>query len=251
MHPTGLTADQPTADESPILEIRHLLHAWPDRQKQPSQTLLDIRHFQLQAGERCFLHGPSGSGKSTLLNIIAGLCQPSTGEVWLAHQPLWRLSARQRDRLRATQTGVISQTLNLLPYLTVSDNLQLMQRFAGQHNDRDWQAYLLQQLNLSAQANQTVAQLSVGQQQRAAIARALVHRPALIIADEPTSALDNDNKDAFMKLLLQQCSASAASLLFVSHDLSLQPHFDRVLDIAACKPGYRAAPQSGQEPLPC
>lgn len=245
-----LSADQPVATQ-PVLEIRHLLHAWPDAQSGQAETLLDIRHFQLQAGERCFLHGPSGSGKSTLLNIIAGLCQPSTGEVWLAGQSLWQLSARQRDHLRASKTGVISQTFNLLPYLTVSENLQLMQNFAGQHNDRHWQGYLLQQLNLSEQANQTVARLSVGQQQRAAIARALVHRPELIIADEPTSALDNDNKNAFMRLLLQQCSASGASLLLVSHDLSLQPHFDRVLDIASCKPGYRATQESDKEPLPC
>lgn len=210
-----------------LLELNNLQHQWPGQPR----PLLHIPHFCLQAGERLFLHGPSGSGKSTLLQIITGLQCPSAGEVTLLGQSLWQLSAARRDHWRARQLGFISQTLNLLPYLTVEENLQLMLHFAGQKPDRSWQEQLLQGLNLNDQRHQRVSQLSTGQQQRAAIARALIHRPALIIADEPTSALDDGNSHAFMSLLLQECDSSGAGLLLVSHDQRLRQHFARICSL--------------------
>ena len=210
-----------------LLELNNLQHQWPGQPR----PLLHIPHFCLQAGERLFLHGPSGSGKSTLLQIITGLQCPSAGEVTLLGQSLWQLSAARRDHWRARQLGFISQTLNLLPYLTVEENLQLMLHFAGQQAEPAWLQHLLQSLNLTDQRQQRVSQLSIGQQQRAAIARALVHRPALIIADEPTSALDDDNTAAFMQLLLQECADTGAGLLLVSHDQRLRQYFSRVCSL--------------------
>ena len=210
-----------------LLELDNLQHQWPGS----PQPLLHIPHFRLQAGERLFLHGPSGSGKSTLLQIITGLQRPTAGEVTLQGTSLWQLNAAKRDHWRASQLGFISQTLNLLPYLTVEENLQLMLHFAGQQADPAWLQHLLQSLNLTGQRQQRVSQLSIGQQQRAAIARALVHRPALIIADEPTSALDDDNTAAFMQLLLQECADTGAGLLLVSHDQRLRQYFSRVCSL--------------------
>ncbi len=210
-----------------LLQLEQIEHHWPGA----AQPLLHIPHFALHSGERVFLHGPSGSGKSTLLQIITGLQQPTSGRVHLLGQSLWECSAAQRDQLRASIIGLISQTLNLLPYLTVEENLHLMLRFAGQKPDRSWQEQLLQGLNLNDQRHQRVSRLSTGQQQRAAIARALIHRPALIIADEPTSALDDGNSHAFMSLLLQECDSSGAGLLLVSHDQRLRQHFARICSL--------------------
>lgn len=219
-----------------LLELNNLQHQWPGQPR----PLLHIPHFCLQAGERLFLHGPSGSGKSTLLQIITGLQCPSAGEVTLLGQSLWQLNAAQRDHWRARQLGFISQTLNLLPYLTVEENLQLMLHFAGQQAEPAWLQHLLQSLNLNDQRQQRVSQLSIGQQQRAAIARALVHRPALIIADEPTSALDDDNTAAFMQLLLQECADTGAGLLLVSHDQRLRQYFSRVCSLQELQQEYAA-----------
>ena len=211
---------------APVLSLHNLDFSWPH-----SQPLFHIHDLQIQAGDTLFISGPSGCGKSTLLNIITGLLPPTQGDVQLSGQSLYTLNSAARDRLRGRSMGVIAQTLNLLPYLTVSENLQLMQHFAGQKPDRQWQQQLLAGLNLSEQAQQTVSQLSLGQQQRAAIARALIHRPPLIVADEPTSALDDDNKDAFMELLLSEITGCNSALLMVSHDKRLTPYFKRELDM--------------------
>ena len=207
-----------------ILQIEHLIHRWPN----DDLPILKINEFRMHSGERVFLHGPSGSGKSTFLNIISGLQKPSFGKVQLLQSSLWALTHTQRDALRAQSLGVISQSLNLLPYLSVQENLRLMLYFADQKNDDSRIENLLTKLNLVDQRNQKVSQLSLGQQQRAAIARALVHYPALIIADEPTSALDDDNRQAFMELLLSHCEENNTAVLFVSHDLRIAQHFERI-----------------------
>tara|TARA_Y100000588_G_C14183046_1_gene894579 strand:+ start:130 stop:858 length:729 start_codon:yes stop_codon:yes gene_type:complete len=209
----------------PALLLRDLRFGWS------GQPLLNIPRLTVNSGETLFITGPSGCGKSTLLNLITGLLVPDNGDVMVNDQSLSALTSSARDRFRGREMGVISQTLNLLPYLTVEENLQLMQRFAGQKNDSAWQQRLLAQLNLTDQSKQTVSTLSLGQQQRAAIARALVHRPSLIIADEPTSALDDDNKAAFMTLLMDEIQAFDTALVMVSHDRSLDGYFQQIVDL--------------------
>ncbi|WP_249359702.1 ABC transporter ATP-binding protein [Cupriavidus sp. 2SB] len=219
-------------DVEPVLSIQDVAFRWPG-QSVPSVAMPAL---ELRAGERVFVSGPSGSGKSTLLNLIAGVLVPQQGEIVVQHTALRKLSAAQRDRHRAEHMGIIFQQLNLLPYLSVKDNVLLGCRFSRQRRERalaqgptigDAAEMLLGRLNLDASLWQRpAAQLSVGQQQRVAAARALLGRPRLVLADEPTSALDADRQSAFMSLLMRECEAAGASLVFVSHDMRLASRFD-------------------------
>jgi putative ABC transport system ATP-binding protein len=219
-----------------VLELRALRFAWPGN----SRELLRIDHLQLGAGERLLLRGPSGGGKSTLLSIAAGVLLASGGEARLLGFDWRTLSAGQRDRRRADAIGVVFQQFNLLPYLSVLDNVLLAGRFSATRlqragsRPRETAQALLAALELDPSAwHRPAAQLSVGQQQRVAAARALFGRPALVIADEPTSALDEGRRDAFMALLLRECAAAGSALLFVSHDARLARHFERVVELDA------------------
>lgn len=196
--------------------------------------LLDIANWQIAAGEQVFLRGPSGSGKSTLLNLLAGILTPGSGVLEVLGCNLSVLSSRQRDKFRAQHIGVVFQQFNLVPYLSVLDNIRLAAHFAPRPaQSADTRArQLFAALHLDRHLlDQKAHSLSVGQQQRVAIARALINNPQLVIADEPTSALDSDLRDAFMQLLLEMCSNSGCTLLFVSHDAALAPHFARVADL--------------------
>jgi putative ABC transport system ATP-binding protein len=204
------------------------------------QDCLKIASFQVEAGERIFLHGASGSGKSTLLGLIGGVLQASQGAVKVLGNDLVTMRPALRDRLRADHLGFIFQQFNLIPYLSVMDNVLLPCRFSAQRKQRagtDLQQEarrLLAHLQLEGVEQTPVTQLSVGQQQRVAAARALMGRPEIIIADEPTSSLDSDRQAAFLELLLQECTAANAALIFVSHDRRLATHFHReiaLLDI--------------------
>ena len=223
---------------TPLLQVTDLQFAWPG---QP--VLLDIPAFSLQAGERLFLKGPSGSGKTTLLGLLGGVHQPQQGSITLLGQPLRQLSSLRRDRFRADHTGYLFQQFNLLPYLSVLDNVTLPCRFSALRRERalrqqptlDTAAeHLLRELGLSDATlhQRSAGALSIGQQQRVAAARALIGSPELVIADEPTSALDADSRDAFLKLLFDECEQMGSSLLFVSHDTSLATRFDRALSLA-------------------
>jgi putative ABC transport system ATP-binding protein len=218
-----------------VISLRGLAFGWDD-----TAPLLDISAFDLAAGERLFLRGPSGSGKSTLLGLLGGVLEPQAGTMSVLGQDLTRLSGRERDRFRADHLGIIFQMFNLLPYLSVIENVVLPCRFspvraarAGGHAGFFTEAErLVKALGLEAEhIGRPVTQLSVGQQQRVAAARALIGRPELIIADEPTSALDADRRTAFIDLLMEECAANGASLVFVSHDRTLGPAFDRVVDL--------------------
>lgn len=221
----------------PIIRIDNLRFAWPGQ-----APMLEIQQLQLQAGEHLFIQGPSGSGKSTLLNLIAGVLGGFEGEISLAGQSLASLSERQRDRLRADHIGVLFQQFNLLPYLNLIDNVSLPctlsapRREAAIRRSDSVQAEahrLLERLQLPAKLFQrrTVAELSIGQQQRVAAARALIGAPELIIADEPTSALDGASRDRFMQLLLEELDQSNTTLLLVSHDPALSEYFSRHLTL--------------------
>lgn len=206
------------------------------------KPVLDISSFAVEAEERVFLRGPSGSGKSTLLGLIAGVLTPQSGEIKVLGEEMSALPGRRRDQLRADHLGVIFQMFNLVPYLSVRQNVALPCRFSKRRSARVEQAggldreaeRLLERLGLADtdMLDRTIDQLSVGQQQRVAAARALIGRPSLIVADEPTSALDADTRDQFIDLLSEQAEASSAALLFVSHDASLARSFDRSVDLS-------------------
>ncbi|MBK8973898.1 MAG: ABC transporter ATP-binding protein [Hahellaceae bacterium] len=220
-----------------IIELQQLTYRWP---KAPS-NVIDIDHFTVAKGEKVFLKGPSGTGKSTLLGLIAGVNPPGSGEVLVMDQPLGRMNASRRDQFRADHLGFIFQMFNLLPYLSVTENVCLpchfsqsrKQRALAQSNSLAEEARrLLRDLQLDERLiHRPVNELSVGQQQRVAAARALIGRPALVIADEPTSALDSDTRESFIRLLFQECDRESSTLLFVSHDSALSSLFDRHVEL--------------------
>jgi len=219
---------------APIIELEQLHFSWHDR-----QPVLDIPALTIAAGERVFIHGPSGCGKSSLLNIIGGINTPQQGNVRLLGQNINQQGSAWRDRFRADHIGLIFQQFNLLPYLGVTDNVLLPCRFSAPRHQRAISRYgsleraashLLSQLGIAKTLfNRPVTELSIGQQQRVAAARALIGSPELVIADEPTSALDSDSRNAFLQLLIDECDQAASTLLFVSHDNTLQHNFSRVI----------------------
>jgi putative ABC transport system ATP-binding protein len=222
---------------SNTIEIKNLCFRYPSM----PEPCLEIEQFTASAGDRIFLYGPSGAGKTTLLGLIAGVLVAKQGKVNILGNDFTQLRQAQRDQLRAEHIGFIFQQFNLIPYLSIIDNVLLpchfskrrMRKALDNANSLQHEAErLLSHLDLHPSLwKKPVTELSVGQQQRVAAARALIGKPELIIADEPTSALDADRQNVFLDLLLAECSAANATLLFVSHDRRLAPAFNRELDI--------------------
>jgi putative ABC transport system ATP-binding protein len=221
-----------------VLKIKDLKFRWPSS----SQDTLSISSLEIQKGERVFLKGPSGSGKSTLLNLVGGVLTPNSGEILFDGENLFAKGASQRDQIRGDHMGFIFQMFNLLPYLSAEENVILPCNFSDHKRkkisdkglDLESEARrLLSELGLSEKTYQgkSVSELSVGQQQRVATARALMGSPELIVADEPTSALDSDSRDNFIKLLFKECDLYNSTLIFVSHDAALGKHFDKVISL--------------------
>ena len=219
----------------PVVSISDLRFAWA-----PGCNVLDIESFTLNAGERLFLRGASGSGKSTLLGIVAGVLEAGSGSVQILGHELTTLKPATRDRLRADHLGVIFQMFNLVPYLSVIGNVTLPLRFSPKRRaaidgtEENEARRLLARLGLTDESllSRRVSDLSVGQQQRVAAARALIGGPEIVIADEPTSALDAHVRDQFISLLSEEAQRTGAALLFVSHDAGLADHFDRAVDLS-------------------
>ena len=234
------------SETSALLRLHKLRFRWPGA----VTNCLDIESLDLQPREAVFLRGPSGCGKSTLLSLMAGVLKADSGSVNLLGRDLSALSATARDRLRADHIGYVFQQFNLLPYLSVMDNVLLPCQFSarrlkqagGNAQSLDAAAALLSAMGLPATFWQRPAtELSVGQQQRVAAARALIGQPELVIADEPTSALDEDLRASFMQVLLQACALAGSTLLFVSHDARLAPLFQRHLDLPQLNSAMTAA----------
>ncbi|HEA18934.1 MAG TPA: ABC transporter ATP-binding protein [Pseudoalteromonas prydzensis] len=223
-----------------MINIKQLSFKW---QKQQAKPTLAIASLGIAKGEHVFLHGPSGCGKSTFLSLLAGINRPTSGSLNIFGCELSKLTNSKRDAFRADHIGYIFQNFNLLPYLSPIENVTLGCQFSKQRQKKALvnsitlnkeAARLLNALGLDEQLHQqNVASLSIGQQQRVAAARAFIGSPELIIADEPTSALDTRNRQAFITLLFEQAQAANSTLVFVSHDESLQPLFNRNIDLIA------------------
>ncbi|MFV3333993.1 ABC transporter ATP-binding protein [Pseudomonas sp. NY15437] len=229
-----------------LLELDNLGFAWPGQAE-----LLDIPAFALARGETLFLKGPSGSGKTTLLGLLGGVQRPQRGSVKLLGEDIAQMKPARRDHFRVDHTGYIFQQFNLLPFLSVRENVELPCHFSRSRSERATLRHgsvaraaetLLRHLGLgdATLIERRADSLSIGQQQRVAAARALIGQPELVIADEPTSALDCDAREAFLQLLFAECREAGASLLFVSHDQSLAPLFDRSVSLADLNRATRA-----------
>ena len=223
-----------------VVELSEVRFSW----QRSVGAVIDIAALHIAAGERVFLRGPSGSGKSTLLSLLAGVIVPQHGSVKVLGQEIGGMSGAARDRFRADHVGFIFQMFNLIPYLSVLENVCLPCGFSERRKVNAERAggsvraealRLLEHLDMTRDGllHRPVTELSVGQQQRVAAARALIGAPELVIADEPTSALDADRRLAFINLLFAECARERATLIFVSHDASLAGLFDRAIELGA------------------
>jgi putative ABC transport system ATP-binding protein len=222
-----------------VITMQDVLFRWAAG----AEPCLDIPAFEVREGESIFLHGPSGSGKSTLLGLLGGVLVPERGAIRILDAELTHMGSAARDRFRADHVGFVFQQFNLIPYLSVLDNVLLPCRFSARRRKRaegsgasplDEARRLLDHLDMhEALRHRPVTQLSVGQQQRAAAARALIGGPEIVIADEPTSSLDAERQEAFLELLLRECEAARTTLLFVSHDLRLARSFSRTAALSS------------------
>ncbi|MDJ0910528.1 MAG: ABC transporter ATP-binding protein [Woeseiaceae bacterium] len=203
--------------------------------------ILAIDELRIESSQRIFLFGPSGCGKSSLLGIIGGVLVPRDGKVDVLGEDLSAMKGAARDRVRADHVGFIFQQFNLVPYLSVVENVCLPCRYSQRRLKRaasadgsleQSAARLLSSLGIDeGLRSRRSTDLSVGQQQRVAAARALIGQPELIIADEPTSSLDADRRREFIDLLLSECERANSTVIFVSHDASLASHFDASIDL--------------------
>ena len=203
--------------------------------------ILAIADMRVRTAQRVFLFGPSGCGKSTLLAMIGGVLVPREGSVAILGENLSGMTSAARDRIRANHVGFIFQQFNLVPYLSVVENVSLPCRYSRRRLRRavdadgspgKSSARLLSALGIGEElCSRKTTDLSVGQQQRVAVARALIGRPELVLADEPTSSLDADRRREFIQLLVSECARANSTVIFVSHDARLATHFDVAIDL--------------------
>jgi len=223
----------------PIINLHDVRFRW-----RPQDPLtLDIAEFHIGQGERVFIQGPSGSGKTTLLNLLGGVARPESGTVSIMDTDIAALGNSARDAFRADHVGFIFQMFNLVPFLPLVDNVTLPCRFSTARRsyalarsttlvEEAWRLLGHMEMDHDALGGRSVTELSIGQQQRVAAARALIGAPALVIADEPTSSLDADARRSFLDLLFREVAGAGSTLLFVSHDASLAEKFDRTVALS-------------------
>jgi putative ABC transport system ATP-binding protein len=208
------------------------------RYNESSNWVLNIDSFALSKGERAFLYGPSGCGKTTFLEVLAGVLTPQEGRFSFLGKDIISLKPSLKDRMRAAHIGYIFQSFNLIPYLSVEENIALPLHLSPERRARVPVAMekkeihrICKEIGIDELLFRRVTDLSVGQQQRVAVARALLGKPELILADEPTSALDQEHREKFIRLLFEVCRKEGTTVLFVSHDRSLQGLFDRAISL--------------------
>ncbi len=213
-----------------VLEIKNLKKSYlsPEGER---HDIVNVSFFSLGGGDQLALAGESGSGKTTFLNLIAGILKPDEGDVTLAGKHLPTLSEGQRDLLRAQSLGYIFQTFNLLQGYTALENVKLGMMF-GRGVDASYATSLLDRVGLKARLNYLPRQMSVGQQQRVAVARALANHPKLVLADEPTGHLDPVRAMESLTLIRQICRENGAALLLVSHDKEILAKFERIENLS-------------------
>ncbi|MGI9304907.1 MAG: ATP-binding cassette domain-containing protein [Gammaproteobacteria bacterium] len=236
--------------DTPVIRTEGLTFGW----RKNAPPVLVISTLAVSRNERVFIKGPSGSGKSTLLSLIGGVVVPREGEITVLGRNIGELAGARRDSFRADHIGFIFQMFNLIPYLSIVDNVLLPCRFSPARRDRLLQrgvtlqqeaVRLLTRLELGEDLfERPVTELSIGQQQRAAAARALIGQPDILIADEPTSALDAGTRESFLNLLFEECAAQHITVVFVSHDSSLEPLFDRTIELDTINETPAVAPAS-------
>ena len=211
------------APRGAVVEVADLRHRYAGR------SVLALAEWEVRRGARCLVLGRSGSGKTTLMHILAGLAVPSEGQVCVDGVEVSALAPGARDRFRARHIGLVPQRLHLIAAITVADNLRLARRLAGLPAAEPRIGELLARLGVAELAGRRPDTLSQGQAQRAAVARALVNEPALLLADEPTAALDDGNAEAAIDLLQEAAVAGGATLVVASHDRRIAGRFDERL----------------------
>ncbi|MBO6569309.1 MAG: ATP-binding cassette domain-containing protein [Kordiimonadaceae bacterium] len=210
----------------PLLQVTELRHSYGDKQ------VLSLDTWQLLTGEHQLLLGPSGSGKTTLLGILSGLLSPSEGTINAMGRDVGNMTLSELSSFRARNFGFVFQDHHLVSSLSVEENLRLARHLANLPADQDWENQLFDRLGLTSLRTSKPASLSHGEAQRAAIARAAVTRPKLLLADEPTSALDDDNTQRVMALLKSLSEQAGSTMLVASHDSRLKPFFERTFTLS-------------------
>ena len=213
-----------------LLTITNLEKAYVSPEGSQSR-IINVPHFEIDAGTQIALRGSSGAGKTTFLNLIAGILQADSGRIVVAGEEMTALSEPERDRLRAHYIGYIFQTFNLLAGYTALENVILGMMF-GKGIDTDFAQHLLERVGLGDRMQYRPAQLSVGQQQRVAVARAVANRPRIVLADEPTGNLDYHHANEAVTLIREICHENSAALLIVSHDSEILGQFEEAQDFA-------------------
>jgi putative ABC transport system ATP-binding protein len=225
-------AVEPDSASSLAIELKDVQFSY-----RAGKKILDIPTLEIERGERVFLFGPSGSGKTTLLGLLTGVLHNQQGSIQVLGRDLAKMSGHQRDAFRGSHLGYIFQLFNLIPYLSVLENITLPCRLHAERRKRvkgslEQEAlHIAKHLGIDGLLHENVVNLSVGQQQRVAAARSLMGTPEVIVADEPTSSLDFDHRERFIQLLFDCVAEAHATLLFVSHDRSLMPMFSRALSL--------------------
>jgi putative ABC transport system ATP-binding protein len=215
----------------PAVAVNNLEFAYQD-----DRPVLRIESFTMGAGQHCFIQGASGSGKSTFLGLLSGMLLPRKGEVWIKGRNIVSMTASQRDRFRGCSIGYLAQMFNLIPYLSARDNiclpLSLHRTSLNSARNKRLQE-LVEILDMSSFLDRPARELSVGQQQRVAAARAFILEPALVIADEPTSSLDEKQKNNLVQCLMDMAERRSISLVVASHDSDLRKYFPMTFDPGA------------------
>ena len=194
-------------------------------------TILDIERLELAAGEQMALIGRSGCGKTTLLHVISGIIRPDSGDVLIDGHDVTKMAESVRDRFRARNIGYVFQTFNLLPGFSALENVMLGMSFGGSRSDAKRAKLLLERVGLGHRLRHRPTMLSVGEQQRVAVARSLANRPKLLLADEPTANVDPAHQQQIVDLVRDTCREENVSLLLVSHTPEVSGQFDRVEDL--------------------